>query len=115
LTEAGGRVRARVTRGGREIIRATATVGGDPINTLDFLPIILYKEIPSFDGKTCDDAYFLTSTSLLTNLDFKAGTGELDFPDPGDDPIARLKPLKIISTLYGTLDDLYPESIRVLK
>jgi acetoacetate decarboxylase len=115
LTEAAGRVRARVTRNGREIIRATATVGGDSINTLDFLPIILYKEIPSMDGQSCDNAYFLTSTSLLTNLDFKAGTGELDFPDPGDDPVARLKPLKTISALYGTLDDLYPETIRVLK
>src|ERR687888_1331529 len=59
LTEARGRVRARVTRDGREIIRATAAVGGDSINSLDFLPIILYKEIPSFDGKACDDAYFL--------------------------------------------------------
>jgi acetoacetate decarboxylase len=115
LTEASGRVRARVTRGGREIIRATASVGGDSIDSLDFLPIILYKEIPSFDGKTCDDAYFLTSTSLLTNLDFKAGTGTLDFPDPGDDPVARLKPSKIISALYGSLDDFYPETIRVLK
>src|ERR1041384_7509539 len=87
MTEAGGRVRARVTRNGREIIRADATVGGDTINSLDFLPIILYKEIPSFDGRACDDAYFLTSTSLLTNLDFKAGTASLDFPDPGDDPV----------------------------
>jgi acetoacetate decarboxylase len=115
LTEAGGRVRARVTRNGREVIRAAAEVGGETINTLDFLPIILYKEIPSFDGKACDDAYFVTSTSLLTNLDFKAGTGGLSFPDPGDDPVARLKPLKVVSALYGTLDDLYPETIRVLK
>jgi len=42
-------------------------------------------------------------------------TGELKFTDPGDDPIARLKPVKITSALYGTMDDLYPESIRVLK
>src|SRR5919205_1599354 len=115
ITEAGGRIRARVVREGREIIRAAAEIGGETINTLDFLPIILYKEIPSFDGRACDDAYFLTSTSLLTNLDFKAGTGELGFPNPGDDPVARLKPLKILSALYGTLDDLYPETIRVLK
>ena len=46
---------------------------------------------------------------------FKAGTGDLSFPDPGDDPVARLKPLKDISALYGTLDDLYPGSIRILK
>lgn len=115
VIEEGGRVTASVVRDGREIIRASAEVGGEPITTLDFLPIILYKEIPSIDGHSCDDAYFLTSTSLLTNLNFQAGTGELSFPDPSDDPIARLKPVKIMSALYGTLDDLYPETIRVLK
>jgi hypothetical protein len=102
-------------RHGREIIRATAHVGGKIITTLDFLPVILYKEIPSFDGQTCDAAYFVASTSRLTNLKFKAGSGELSFPDPGDDPVSRLKPLKVISALYGTLDDFYPESIRVLE
>jgi acetoacetate decarboxylase len=115
VTEAQGRVRGRVVRNGREIIRATAQVGGEVLASLDFLPIILYKEIPGIDGKSCDDAYFLTSTSLLTNLNFKSGSGELGFPDPGDDPVARLKPVKVGSALYGTMDDLYPESIRVLK
>jgi acetoacetate decarboxylase len=109
-----GNVRARVVRNGREIIQATATIGGEAITALDFLPIILYKEIPSIDGRKCDDAYFLTSTSLLTKLNFKAGTGALRFPDPADDPIVRLKPVKITGALYGTLDDFYPESIRVL-
>ena len=115
ITEAQGRVRARVVRNGREIMRATASVGGEAITSLDFLPIILYKEIPSIDGKRCDDAYFLTSTSLLTKLDFKSGGGALSFTDPGDDPVARLKPVKISQALYGTMDDFYPESIRVLK
>jgi acetoacetate decarboxylase len=114
IIERDGSVQARVVRNGREIIRATAQVGGETITTLEFLPVILYKEIPSFDGQTCDAAYFVASTSRLTNLNFKAGSGELSFPDPADDPIARLKPLKIISALYGTLDDFYPESIRVL-
>ena len=114
ITEARGVVGARVTRNGREIMRATAQVGGETITTLDFLPVILYKEIPSFDGERCDAACFVASTSRLTNLDFKGGIGELAFTDPGDDPIARLKPLKILTALYGTLDDLYPETIRVL-
>jgi hypothetical protein len=39
----------------------------------------------------------------------------LSFTDPGDDPVARLKPVKVSSALYGTMDDFYPESIRVLK
>ena len=115
IVEKDGKVSARVLRNGREIIRAAAHVGGEIITTLDFLPVILYKEIPSFDGQTCDAAYFVASTSRLTNLSFKAGSGDLSFPDPGDDPIARLKPLKITSALYGTLDDFYPESIRVLE
>ncbi|HWS99208.1 MAG TPA: acetoacetate decarboxylase family protein [Pyrinomonadaceae bacterium] len=115
LTEAGGRVRARVTRNGREVVRATASVGGETIAQIDFLPVILYKEIPGIDGRSCDEAYFLTSTSLLTNLSLKAGTGALDFTDAGDDPVARLKPVKTTGALYGTLDDLYPETIRVLK
>ncbi len=115
IREEAGSVRARVTRNGHEIIRAAAKVGGERITSLDFLPIILYKEIPSIDGKKCDAAYFLTSTSRLTRLDFKQGNGEMAFPDPGDDPIARLKPLKITTALYGTLDDLYPETIRILS
>lgn len=115
IREREGRIEARVRRGGREIIRATAEVSGEAINALDFLPIILYKEIPSFDGQRCDAAYFVTSTSLLTNLELKAGQGQLDFPDPAADPIARLKPSKITGALYGTLDDLYPETIRILK
>jgi acetoacetate decarboxylase len=115
IIENAGQVHGCVVRHGRELIRATAQVGGEIIATLDFLPVILYKEIPSFDGQRCDAAYFVASTSRLTNLSFKAGSGALSFPDPGEDPIARLKPLKIVSALYGTLDDFYPESIRVLE
>src|SRR5437667_3843897 len=54
ITEAQGKVRARVTRNGREIISASAQVGGETNTSVDFLRVILYKEIPSIDGKTCD-------------------------------------------------------------
>jgi len=114
LIESEGRVQARVSRNGREIIRATAEVGGETVSALDFLPVILYKEIPSFDGASCDAAYFVLTTSRLTNLNFKAGSGTVSFPDCGDDPIGRLRPTKTISALYGTLDDFYPETIRML-
>ena len=114
LVEARGHVRARVIRNGREVVRATASVSGDPIRTIDFLPIILYKEIPSADGRTCDAAYFMTSTSRLTNVELRAGMGTLEFPDPGDDPVARLAATRVSAVLYGTLDDLYPETMRVL-
>ena len=115
LIEAVGRVRARLVRHGRELIRATATAGCATLTSLDFLPIIFYKEIPRMAGQHCDVAYFLTSTSRLTNLHFQAGTGELTFPDPGEEPIVRLMPIRIGRALYGTMDDLYPESIRVMK
>jgi hypothetical protein len=35
--------------------------------------------------------------------------------DGGADPISRLAPLKISAAVYGTMDDRYPETIRVLK
>jgi len=109
-----GYIKARVVRNGREVMRASASVAGDKITSLDFLPIILYKEIPNIDGTDCDVAYFMTSTSRLTNRDFRAGTGALSFSDSSE-PISRLAPLKITTALYGTLDDYYPESCRVLK
>ena len=109
-----GNIEARVVRHGREVMKASAKVGGEKITALDFLPIFLYKEIPNLDGTDCDVAYFMSSTSRLTNLDFQAGTGELTFTDESDS-ISRLRPLKINAALFGTLDDYYPESCRVLK
>jgi len=114
VDEGNGQIRARVIRNGREVMKAGAVVGSERITALDFLPIILYKEIPNIDGTDCDVAYFMTSTSKLTNLDFQAGSGELSFSDT-DDPISRLQPVKVTTALYGTLDDYYPESFRVLK
>jgi len=115
LTEAQGHVRARVTRNGREIMAATAEVSGEPGELPgEFPPVILYKEIPSIDGAGIDVATFLTSTSKFTNVAFRNGTGTLTFTDPGDDPIARLKPLEIVGASYGSMDDHYPETIRLL-
>src|SRR6185503_5254979 len=42
IVSKGDSVNARVVRNGKEIMRAEATVGGDEIATLDFLPVILY-------------------------------------------------------------------------
>ena len=114
LAIARNQVCASVVRDGRQIMIATAEVGGEAITSLDFLPIILYKEIPSLDGRKREVAYLETSTSRLENLNFKSGTATLSFPDPGDDPVARLRPVKIQQALYGTLDDFYPETIRIL-
>ncbi|MDX6468527.1 MAG: acetoacetate decarboxylase [Gaiellaceae bacterium] len=115
ITEGRGKVHASVVRNGREIVSATAEVGGDSITEMDFLPIILYKEIPSIDGTTTDVASFLTSTSKFMNLDFRAGTGTVSFPDPGDDPIGELVPKEVTAVIYGSMDDEYPETIRLLE
>jgi acetoacetate decarboxylase len=114
IDEAGGKVRASVYREGRELIKASGEVGGDRITQMEFLPIILYKEIPGLDGRTRDVARLITSTSLLENLDFRAGAGSFAFDERSDDPVTRLAPTKPVQLLYGTLDDFYPETIRVL-
>jgi acetoacetate decarboxylase len=116
LTHAKGQVRARVLRNGREVISASAEVGGDAITELgDFAPVILYKEIPSLDTTGTDVATFITSTSRLTNIEMHGGTGSVRFPDAGDDPVARLAPVSYQGAVFGSLDDHYPESIRTLE
>jgi len=114
LTEAQGRVRARVTRNGREIMAATAEVSGEVGELAEFPPVILYKEIPSIDGTGLDVATFLTSTSKFTNVAFRNGMGTLAFTDPGEHPIARLKAMEIVGASFGSMDDHYPETIRLL-
>ncbi|HEY2991114.1 MAG TPA: acetoacetate decarboxylase family protein [Candidatus Binatia bacterium] len=114
LTAARNQICASVVRDGRQIMVATAEVGGDAVTSLDFLPIILYKEIPSLDGSRREVAYLETSTSRLEHLNFLSGSAALSFPDPDDDPIARLRPVQVQQALYGTLDDFYPETIRIL-
>ena len=114
LTAEQGHVTARLNRNGRTIIAATADVDGATITSLDFLPIILYKEIPSLDSGTREVAYLETSTSLLENISFKSGSGTLSFPVSDNEPVARLRPVNVRQALYGTLDDFYPQTIRIL-
>ena len=109
-----GRVRANLFRNGRDLIKVTATVAGDKITQMDFLPIILYKEIPSLDGASRDVGRLITTTSLFENLDFQAGPGTFVFDDKSDDPVTRLAPLGVSQVMYGTMDDLYPETFRIL-
>jgi hypothetical protein len=114
VDEVGGRIRASVFRDGRELIKVTATVGGETITTMDFLPIILYKEIQSLDGTGRDVGRLITTTSLFENLDFRAGPGTFVFDEKSDDPVTRLAPIKVSQVLHGTMDDLYPETSRIL-
>lgn len=114
ITSTGDRFRARVVRHGHEVIAAEGKVGGEMITSIDF-PVLIYKEIPSHDGKRADVAQFVASTSLVTNVKLHAGTeGGLRLSGATDDPIARLQPLEILQVSHGTLDDLYPETIHVV-
>jgi acetoacetate decarboxylase len=114
VDEVGGRVRASVFREGRELIKVTANVGGDKITTMDFLPIILYKEIQNLDGTGRDVGRLITTTSLFENLDFHAGPGTFVFDEKSDDPVTRLAPISVSQVLHGSMDDLYPETSRIL-
>ena len=51
----------------------------------------------------------------MGDTSFRAGTGSVSFPDPGDDPIAELAPEEITAVIYGSMDDEYPETIRLLE
>lgn len=114
ITSNGEQFRARVVRGGHEIIAAEGKVGGEIITSIGF-PVLIYKEIPSHDGKRADVAQFVASTSLVTNVKLHAGTeGRIRISGATGDPIARLQPLEILQVTYGTLDDLYPETIQVI-
>src|SRR5882672_3878633 len=114
IDEVQGRVRASLVRNGRDLVKVTATVAGDKITQMDFLPIILYKEIPTLDGASRDVGRLITTTSLFENLDFQAGPGTFVFDDKSDDPVTRLAPLGVSQVMYGTMDDLYPETFRIL-
>jgi hypothetical protein len=81
---------------------------------MDFLPIILYKEIQNLDGTGRDVGRLITTTSLFENLDFQAGPGAFVFDEKSDDPVTRLAPIKVSQVLHGSMDDLYPETSRIL-
>ena len=114
VDEAQGKVRASLFRNGHELINVTGTVAGDKITTMDFLPIILYKEIPSLEGAGRDVGRLITTTSLFENLDFHAGPGTFAFDKKSDDPVTRLAPLNVSVVMHGTMDDLYPVTHRIL-
>ena len=96
------------------IVSATAKVGGirSPRWTSSRSSS---TRIPSIDGTGTDVACYVTSTSLFTNLDFRAGTGTVSFPDLGADPVAELVPETVTAVIYGSMDDEYPETIRLLE
>lgn len=117
LVETAGGFRARLTRGGREILVAEGAVTGDPLPLAseDFPPWVVHRELMSPDGTRCDVAQLVASISRFENIRMRGGQGSLRFTDPGDDPVARLSPRHVTGVLFGTLDDLYPEKIWTVR
>lgn len=117
IEELPGGFRARLSRGGHEILVAEGAVAGEPLalKSEDFPPWIIHRELMSPDGLQCDIAQLVASVSRFTNIQLKAGQGSLRMSDPGDDPVARLAPLEVTGVLYGTLDDVYPEKIWAVR
>lgn len=115
IEQEGDRVIGLVTRNGATIARLSATIEGDQvIREIPKMPTFLYKEIPSIDTESCDVSRLIATTSLLENIQLKAGSGEIDFPAAGDDPFSTLVPLHVSQALYGTWDDSYPETARII-
>lgn len=110
----GNVVTGTIVRRGHVLAKAEAMLSDGPLEQLEQLPVILYKEIPGIDGRTRDVARLVTCTSLLENVELRAGRGTLTLSAETGDPAARLTLQRVDRALYGFIDDLYPDSIRVL-
>jgi hypothetical protein len=110
-----GRARAGALRQRRKVLRASAEVGGDTLTSRDFLPMSFHREFTPVDGADSEAAYRAGSTSRFTNIRFQQGGGTLVFSDRSPDPRARFAPRRVLTARCGSLDDVFPELIRVLR
>lgn len=113
IQEDGGHVTGTVSRNGARIARMSATIGGEVIREIPKTPTFLYKEIPSIDTESCDISRLIATTSLLENMELRSGSGEI-FPAENDHPLTRLAPSLVTQALYGSWDDIYPETAKIL-
>lgn len=115
IAQEGDRVTGLITRNGATIARLSATIDGDSvIREIPKMPTFLYKEIPSIDTESCDVSRLIATTSLLADIQLRTGSGEIAFPAADHDPFSTLVPAKVSQALYGTWDDIYPETARII-
>ena len=115
IEQKGDRITGRVTRNGATVADISATVAGDQlISAIPKTPTFLYKEIPSIDTESCDVSRLIATTSALENVALRTGSGRIDFPAAGEDPFATLAPTWVNQVLFGTWDDIYPETARII-
>jgi acetoacetate decarboxylase len=115
IEQEGDRITGRVSRNGATVADVSAAIDGDQlIGAVPKTPTFLYKEIPSIDTESCDVSRLIATTSALENVALRAGSGRIDFPGGKDDPFSTLAPIQVDQVLFGTWDDIYPETARII-
>lgn len=114
IEQEGDRIIGRVTRNGATVADISAIIDGDQlISAIPKTPTFLYKEIPAIDTESCDVSRLIATTSALENVALRTGSGQINFPGE-DDPYSTLAPTQVDQVLFGTWDDIYPETARIL-
>ena len=111
IEESGGTVTGAIARHGTSIATMSAIPGSERVPEIPKVPTFLYKEIPSPDTQTCDVSKLVATTSHLENAALRMGSGQITFHGG---PFGGLAPSHVTQSLFGTWDDLYPETVRVL-
>ena len=115
IEQKGDRITGRVIRNGATVADISATIDGDQlISAIPKTPTFLYKEIPSIDTESCDVSRLIATTSALENVALRTGSGQIDFPGGKNDPFSTLAPTQVDQVLFGTWDDVYPETVRII-
>ena len=115
IGQTGDGIIGSVTRNGATVADISATIDGDQlIGAVPKTPTFLYKEIPSIDTESCDVSRLIATTSALENVALRTGTGQINFPAAGQLPFSALAPRQVDQALFGTWDDIYPETARII-
>ncbi|MEC3909390.1 acetoacetate decarboxylase family protein [Sphingobium sp. CR2-8] len=114
LEERNGLVTARIERGGKALLNISVQVSGDVITEFAESDSFLLKDIPSSFNPLKYTSRIIATRSHIHNIKMRAGSGTLHFePIP---EIGLLAPPvgQMLTALYGTWDDIYPVSARIL-
>lgn len=110
-----GRIEATVTRHGVELVKASAHISEDLIETpsLFNLPWLNYKEIFAVDGSIAI-AQITAVEMSVEKAEYRGGYGTIELQSGPADPLGELGPLEVVEAAYGNMDYVFPFG-RVLK
>lgn len=110
-----GKIEATVTRHGFELVKASAHISEDLIETpsLFSLPWLNYKEVFAIDGSIAI-AQITAVEMSVEKAEFRRGHGTIELRSGPADPLGELGPLEVLGTAYGNMDYVFPFG-RVLK